>query len=148
MYIPRPALILQAQIKSAQGKHNQSAELFKAIYEVNKNSLSATTYYAEELGQLGDFTEARKVLRRAVRKFPKNIRFYEMLSHAEDEAGSKMESHRALAEAYALIGNYQLAVQQLKIARNLANKDNFYVQASITAKIKELKARQALEKNK
>ncbi len=140
--------ILQAQIKSAQGKHKQSAELFKTIYEANKSSLSAMTYYAEELGQQSNFTEARKVLRRAVRTFPNNIRFYEMLSHAEDEAGSQMESHRALAEAYALTGNYQLAVQQLKIARNLASKDNFYVQASITAKIKELKAKQELEKKK
>jgi predicted Zn-dependent protease len=140
--------ILQAQIKSRQGKHKQSIELFKNIYVANKSSLSAITYYAEELGQRSNYAEARKVLRKAVRKFPKNIRFYEMLSHAEDEAGSKQDSHRALAEAYALIGNYPLAIQQLKIARDLGRKDDFYVQASITAKIKELKAKQTLEKQK
>jgi predicted Zn-dependent protease len=71
-----------------------------------------------------------------------------MLSQAESKTGSQMESHRALAEAYALIGNYKSAVQQLNIARSLAKKDDFYVQASITAKIKELKAREELEKQK
>lgn len=140
--------ILQAQIKSMQGRHKESIELFKNIYETNESSLSAITYYAEALGQQNNFAEARKILRKAVRKFPKNIRFYEMLSHAEDETGSKQESHRALSQAYALIGNYPLAIQQLKIARDLGSKDDFYVQASITAKIKELKAKQALEKQK
>ena len=71
-----------------------------------------------------------------------------MLSHAESESGSQLESHRALAEAYALLGNYQSAVQQLNIARSLAKKDDFYVHASITAKIKELKALDALVKQK
>ena len=140
--------ILQAQIKSKQGKHKESIKLFKSLYEANKSSLSAITYYVEELGQKNNYAEARKILRKAVRKFPNNIRFYEMLSHAEDEAGSKQDSHRALAEAYALIGNYPLAIQQLKIARKLGSKDDFYVQASITAKIKELKAKQTLEKQK
>ncbi|MCK5360948.1 MAG: M48 family metallopeptidase [Gammaproteobacteria bacterium] len=140
--------ILQAQIKSKQGKHKESIKLYKSLYEANKSSLSAITYYVEELGQKNNYAEARKILRKAVRKFPNNIRFYEMLSHAEDEAGSKQDSHRALAEAYALIGNYPLAIQQLKIARKLGSKDDFYVQASITAKIKELKAKQTLEKQK
>ena len=133
--------ILQAQIESAQGHKKKSLELFRNIYESDKSSLSAITYYAEELAQQSDYTEARQVLRKAVRKFPKSIQFYEMLSQAESKTGSQMESHRALAEAYALIGNYKSAVQQLNIARSLAKKDDFYVQASITAKIKELKAR-------
>ena len=140
--------ILQAQIESAQGNKKKSLELFRNIYESDKSSLSAITYYAEELAQQSDYTEARKVLRKAVRKFPKRIQFYEMLSQAESKTGSQMESHRALAEAYALIGNYKSAVQQLNIARSLAKKDDFYVQASITAKIKELKAREELEKQK
>lgn len=140
--------ILQAQIESAQGHKKKSLELFRNIYESDKSSLSAITYYAEELAQQSDYTEARQVLRKAVRKFPKSIQFYEMLSQAESKTGSQMESHRALAEAYALIGNYKSAVQQLNIARSLAKKDDFYVQASITAKIKELKAREELEKQK
>ena len=140
--------ILQAQIEAQQGNHKLSVELFRDIYESDKSSLSAITYYAEELGQQSNYTEARKVLRKGVRAHPKNLRFYEMLSHAESESGSQLESHRALAEAYALVGNYQSAVQQLNIARSLAKKDDFYVQASITAKIKELKALEALEKQK
>lgn len=138
--------ILQAQIESAQGDHIKSLDLFRSIYESDRNSLSAITYYAEELALQSNYTEARKVLRKAVRTFPKNVKFYEMLSQAESETGSQMESHRALAEAYALLGNYPSAVQQLNIARSFANKDDFYVQASITAKIKELKAVQELEK--
>lgn len=140
--------ILQAQIESGQGNKKKSLELFRDIYETDKSSLSAITYYAEELAQQSDYTEARKVLRKAVRKFPKNIQFYEMLSKAESKTGSQMESHRALSEAYALIGNYHSAVQQLNIARSLAKKDDFYVHASITARIKELKALEALEKQK
>lgn len=140
--------ILQAEIASKQGDKQKSLELFRKIYESDSSSLAAITYYAEELLQQAKFSEARKVLRKGVRKFPKSVEFYEMLSKAESETGSPLESHRALAEAYALLGIYQSAVQQLNIARSLANKDDFYVHASITAKIKELKALEALEKQK
>jgi predicted Zn-dependent protease len=140
--------ILQAQIESQAGNKVKSTELFRNIYESDNSSLSAITYYAAELAKQSSFVEARKVLRKAVRKFPEHIPFYEMLSQAEDETGSKQESHRALAEAYALRGNYNSAVQQLNIARSFADKDDFYVQASITARIKELKALKALEEQK
>ena len=138
--------ILQARIESRQGQPGKALALFRDAYESDISSLSAITYYAEELGQQGKYSEARKVLRKAVRTFTKSVRFYEMLSHAENEHGSPMESHRALSNAYALVGNYASAIQQLNIARSLANKDDFYIQASITARIKELKTLEALEK--
>ncbi len=140
--------ILEAQIASAEGENKKSLKLFSEIYNTDKSSLSAITYYSEALSHQGDYPEARKVLRKAVRKFPKNVLFYEMLSQAENEAGSKLESHRALAEAYALLGNYHSATQQLNIARTFAGKDDFYSQASITARIKEIERLAALEKQK
>ena len=140
--------LLEAQIVSAQGNNTRSLELFRDIYNSDKSSLSAITYYADVLFHQGNYAEARKVLRKAVRKFPKSVIFYEMLSQAESETGSKMESHRALAEAYALLGNYHSATQQLNIARSFASKDDFYAQASITARIKEIKSLAALEKQK
>ncbi|MFW2438754.1 MAG: M48 family metalloprotease [Arenicellales bacterium] len=140
--------ILEAQITSAQGDKDESLKLFSDIYKSDKSSLSAITYYVKALARQGNYAEARKVLRKAVRKYPKSILFYEMLSQAESETGSKMESHRALAEAYALLGNYPSATQQLNIARSFASKDDFYAQASITARIKEIKSIAALEKQK
>ena len=139
---------LQAQIASKQGQHERALKLYAEIYESDKSSLAAITYYVEELAQRQKFAEARKVLRRAVRKHTDSVEFFEMLSHAESELGSQLESHRALSEAYALLGNYQSAVQQLYIARRLASKVDFYVQASITARIKELEGLLALEKQK
>jgi len=140
--------ILQAQIASSQGNRKKALELFSSIYVTDKSSLPAITYYAEALGHQGDYSTSRKVLRKAVRKYPKSIQFYEMLSQAESETGSKLESHRALAEAYALLGNYQSATQQLNIARTFARKDDFYTQASITARIKEIKGLATLEGHK
>lgn len=140
--------LLQAQIASKQGQHDRALKLYAEIYESDKSSLAAITYYAEELAQRQKFAEARKVLRRAVRKHTDSVEFFEMLSRVESRLGSQMESHRALSEAYALLGNYQSAVQQLNIARTLASKDDFYVQASITARIKELEGLLALEKQK
>ena len=140
--------LLQAQIASKQGQHDRALKSYAEIYESDKTSLAAITYYAEELAQRQKFAEARKVLRRAVRKHTDSVEFFEMLSRVESRLGSQMESHRALSEAYALLGNYQSAVQQLNIARTLASKDDFYVQASITARIKELEGLLALEKQK
>lgn len=140
--------ILEAQIASSRGNKDKSLKLFRDIYKSDKSSLSAITYYAEALAHHGNYAEARKVLRKAVRKFPKSVLFYEKLSQAESKTGSKMESHRALAEAYALLGNYHSATQQLNIARSFASKDDFYAQASITARIKEIKSLAALEKQK
>ncbi len=140
--------ILEAQVASAQGDNDKSLKLFRNIYKSDKSSLSAITYYTEALAHHNNYTEARKVLRKAIRKFPKSVLFYEKLSQAESKTGSKMESHRALAEAYALLGNYHSAAQQLNIARSFASKDDFYAQASITARIKEIKNLAALEKEK
>ena len=86
------------------------------------------------------------MLRKAVRKHPSEIGFYRMLARAEQESGAMAESHRANAEAYYLAGDLPSAIRQLKIAQSLADKDNFYVQSSISARLKELEFKQAQTK--
>ena len=140
--------LMHAQIEAASGNRAKALSIYQELFKANRTSLSAATYSADELKKLKKYAEARKVLRKAVRTFPRNVSLYRKLALVESETGSQAESHRATAEAYALLGNYKSAIQQLNIARSHAGKDDFYVQASITARIKEFQTLDALENQK
>jgi predicted Zn-dependent protease len=140
--------LLQAKIDSASNKAEAALENFRKIYAENPASRAAITYLVEQLIRMQQYTQARKILRKAVREHPKNILFYKKLALVESETGMMVDSHRATAEAYALQGNYKSALQQLKIARAQADKDDFYTQASITARIKEIQTLDALSEQK
>jgi predicted Zn-dependent protease len=141
-------LTLQARIASRAGDTGRALQLYQDIYQRDEDSLSAISYYSEELIRQGQYQQARKVLRKAVRKHPSEIGFYRMLARAEQESGSMAESHRANAEAYYLAGDLPSAIRQLKIAQSLADKDNFYIQSSISARLKEIEFKQAQNKKK
>ena len=53
--------------------------------------------------------------------------------------GKRLLQHRALAEAYALRGNFPAAIEQLQIAQKAGDGD-FYQKSSVEARLKELMA--------
>ena len=141
-------LILQAQLELKLGSPDQTLKHYSKLYERYPNSYAVNTYYAQALLDLDKTAEARQFLRKASRKFPQDTNFYQLLAQAEEAYGNKADSHRASAEYYYLFGEYPAALQQLKIALSLADKDNFYVQSSISARIKAIRLEQKLTSSK
>lgn len=139
--------ILQAQLELKLGSPNQALKHYAELYDLYPNSYAVNTYFAQALLDLDKTAEARQFLRKASRKFPHDTNFYQLLAQAEEAYGNKADSHRASAEYYYLFGEYAAALQQLEIALKLTDKDNFYVQSSISARMKDIRLEQKLANN-
>jgi len=137
--------LLQADLEIKRGNPAEGLALYRSIYQDHGESYAVSHYYAEALLRNGQAAEARQVLRRATRRFPAESSFYKMLAQAEDAYGDPVESHRAMAEYHYLYGDLKAAVQQLQIAAKAADKDNFYLQSSIAARIKEIREEMMLQ---
>lgn len=140
-------LILQAHLELKLGSAEKALALYRDLYDSYPNSYAVNTYYAQALLSKNKTTEARQLLRKATRKFPEDTNFYQLLAQAEEDFGNKAESHRANAEYYYLFGEYAAAIEQLKIALSLTDKDNFYLQSSISARMKAIRLEQKLAQN-
>ena len=137
-------LILQAHLELKLGSADKALAHYRALYDEYPDSYAVNTYYAQALLTSNKPAEARQLLRKATRKFPLDTNFYQLLAQAEEQYGNKADSHRANAEYYYLFGEYTAAIQQLKIALSLTDKDNFYVQSSISARMKAIRLEQKL----
>jgi len=138
--------LLQAQMEARLGSPARALRLFSRLHERHPDSYAVTYHYARTLLKQDKAAEARQLLRKATRKYPHDTALFQMLAQAEDAYGNKAESHRATAEYYNLYGDYEAALQQLKIALSLTDKDNFYAQSSISARIKEIRQQQKMAK--
>lgn len=65
---------------------------------------------------------------------------YQARSHALLD--QRLAQHRSQAEAYALNGQYQAAIEQLEIAQRAADGD-FYQQSVVDARLRELREKLA-----
>jgi predicted Zn-dependent protease len=140
-------LILQAHLELKLGSVEKALALYRDLHETYPNSYAVNTYYAQALLNKNKTAEARQLLRKATRKFPEDTNFYQLLARAEEDYGNKAESHRANAEYYYLFGEYAAAIEQLKIALSLTDKDDFYLQSSISARMKAIRLEQKLAQN-
>ena len=68
-----------------------------------------------------------------------DARLYEFQARAYAALGKKMLQHRAVAEVYALRGNFVAAIEQLQIAKKAGDGD-FYQKSSVEARLKEFMA--------
>jgi beta-barrel assembly-enhancing protease len=72
-------------------------------------------------------------------------RLYAFQARAYEALNQPAQQHRALAEMYVLRGNVSAAIDQLRIAQKSGGGD-YYEQASIDARLRELRARQMEDK--
>lgn len=136
--------ILRAQLELKLGSPDKAIDLYSKLRDRYPDSYAVTYYYAQALLDRDKPAEARQLLRKATRKYPFSATFFQMLAQAEEAYGNKADSHRATAEYYHLFGEFDAALQQLKIALSLTDKDNFYVQSSISARMKEIRLEKKL----
>ncbi|MGE0387102.1 MAG: M48 family metalloprotease [Gammaproteobacteria bacterium] len=83
-------------------------------------------------------SQAREALREYAFIHTPDARYYTLLAEAEDQIGSQVESHIALAEKYFRQGETELALQQLELAQRQPQIDN-YQRERVLARIDEIK---------
>jgi predicted Zn-dependent protease len=76
--------------------------------------------------------------------YPSDARAHALQSRTYARLGKRLQQHRAQAEAYALLGQLGLAVEQMELAQK-SGDGNFYEQSRVDARLREMKQRQAEE---
>jgi len=142
-----PYHLLRAEIQIAQGQTAAGMATYANAMRRFPGSLAVTQRYADALINAGRPGTAQDLLDKAVRERPDEPTLYRLLAKAAGETGKPMESHRAFAEYYNLIGQPRAAIEQLQIAIRHAN-NNFYYVSSMEARIKEIRDQNALPAGK
>ena len=122
----------------------QAADAARALYA--RFAQSATRHLlARCLLALPDKTQARDFLRLQTVEHPQDIVLWQDLARAQSALGAFAAQHRATAEAYALQGKTEAAIEQLRIAQRTPGAD--YFEASIiAARLRDLERAQAQQK--
>ena len=142
-----PYHLLRAEIQLARGQTVAGIATYADAMRRFPGSLAVTQRYADALINTGHPGTAQDLLDKAVRERPDEPALYRLLAKAAGAAGKPMESHRAFAEYYDLIGQPRAAIEQLQIAIRHAN-NNFYYVSSMEARIKEIRDQNALPAGK
>jgi len=87
--------------------------------------------------------EAIAVLQRQLELGNPSQRLYKLLAQARGDLGDKSQSHSWLAEYYYASGRLAQAADQLRLAAQFANRDE-YLLAKITARLREVETTLAL----
>lgn len=93
----------------------------------------------------GHTQRAVELARTAVSNDRTDPRLWERLARTEERVGNRTAYHRALAEVYVLRGALPAAIEQLELARRADSKD-FYEQSAIDARMREIKAEDAVRR--
>jgi len=122
----------------------QAADAARALYA--RFAQSATRHLlARCLLALPDKTQARDFLRLQTVEHPQDIVLWQDLARAQSALGAFAAQHRATAEAYALQGKTEAAIEQLRIAQRTPGAD--YFEASIiAARLRDLERAHAQQK--
>ncbi|MDH3690527.1 MAG: M48 family metalloprotease [Gammaproteobacteria bacterium] len=135
--------IAQAENEMAAGEFEAALDVYSDAVERFPSSDLLQHYYASSLVRTGYSAKAKTLLRKAIRKDPKNPELYEMLARAEGDIGALFEAHQALAEFHYLNADTKHALEELRTALGYAG-DSFYAKASAEARIREIEAEATL----
>jgi predicted Zn-dependent protease len=97
------------------------------------------------LQHAGRNEEALAVLAEQVRLYPRDGRLLALQSRAYAALGKRLLQHQVQAEVYLLQGSMPAAIEQLQLAQRAGDGD-FYQLSVIDARLRELRARQAQER--
>lgn len=98
--------------------------------------------YADSLLSAGRARDSASFLTSQLNTWPRDARLWRLAGQAHTRLGQRLQSHRALAEAFALSGNLTAAIEQINLAIKAAD-GGFYELSAAEARRREW---QALEK--
>lgn len=140
-------LTLAANIALAAQNYDRALALFEKAHRLHPESRAVLFAWCRGLLDAEQPHEARRLLRnwRQHNDYRNNVEFFDLLSQAEAQSGHKAEGTIAKGELFYLLGDTDLAIDQLKFAENkLALND--YLQQRVNARRIEWEAEVALEK--
>lgn len=123
----------------------QALALARQLRRTDPGSRAALHLQARALLAMPDKQAARDFLREQTVLHPHDIQMWKWLAQAYSETGEFAAQHRATGEAYALEGNMEGAILQLKIAQRTPGA-NYFEASIIDARLLALQQQWKLDK--
>ena len=130
---------LGAQTLIAGGEVEKGLASYREALRANPDRRALTYGYVDALIAANKAADAVQFLNVRMDGRPADPQLYEFQARAYTALGKRLLQHRALAEVYALRGNFPGAIEQLQIAQKAGDGD-FYQKSSVEARLKELMA--------
>lgn len=132
---------LEADVLVLLGQRKAAAAVLQKARQRYPSARPLVYAHSEVLLQDGRAAEAGEVVDGALRTDSEDDRLWTLRSRAAAALGKRLQQHRAQAEAYALLGHYAAAVEQLQLAQRAGDGD-FYELSAVDARLRELRAKQ------
>ena len=136
-------LLALARAQAARGGYDDAVATLELGLDLFPGHRPLTLAYVETLLQDRRPADAYQVMREYTRQRSDSPLALKLLARAAREAGRDVESHQAMAEYYYQLGELEVAIEQLKIARTRTDKENFYQNSRIEARLKQWEAEKA-----
>jgi predicted Zn-dependent protease len=138
-------LLAAARLEAAQGNYPAAIRIYRDSAKLYPGYRPLVLAHAKTLLDAGQPDEARRLLRDYARSNEPDLQYYDLLSQAEAQAGSHVESGIAKSEYYYLLGDTHLAIEQLKVIQRQPGMD-YYQQERISARLAFLESELELER--
>jgi predicted Zn-dependent protease len=135
---------LDARIRQARGDDTGAAATLEQAMAHFAHRKPVLYAYIALLHQAGRYDEARDLIARELKLYPRDVRLHALYAKTYAALGKKLLQHQAQAEVYVLQGSYPAAIEQLMLARS-ADDGDFYQVSIVEARLKELRERHAQE---
>lgn len=132
--------VLGSNIARAAGRPDEALRMAREARAAFPLSQASDMAYGEALLAAGQMAEATRFLREQVDRYRGEPVWWRALAGAYAAGGKRAKQHEALAEQYALQGQWMAAVSQLKMARDAGDAD-FYELSAIDARLHEFQRR-------
>lgn len=137
--------VLAAEIHLAGRDVTGAANIYRDAYKRYPSDEAVVQGLIGVLLQQGQNESAIQIIDSRLRAGVRDPKLYQLQAQSYAALGKTVQSRRATAEAYALNGQTQAAVEQLELAQREAK--NFYDQSMIDTRLKALRA-QVIEERK
>jgi beta-barrel assembly-enhancing protease len=130
---------LQAEIKLAQRKFDESIDIYKSAGKRFPDSRALSLGLIEAHFQGGRIDDALALAIERLKTIQDDPKLHELAAKCFERKGKRMAQHRAIGESYYRRSNLVGAIEQLEIALKARDGD-FYEQSSTEARLREFKA--------
>ena len=137
--------VLAAEIRLAEKDVPGAVNIYRESYKRYPNDEALALGLVQMLQLQGQNESAIQIIETRLRAGARDPKLYQLQAQSYAALGKSVASRRATAEAYALNGQTQAAVEQLELAQREAK--SFYDQSMIDTRLKALRA-QVIEERK
>ncbi|MDD9858702.1 MAG: M48 family metalloprotease [Gammaproteobacteria bacterium] len=130
--------LAQAEIDRTSGRPAPAAARYERLVAAQPQLAYLTHYQAEALIDNGEAADAKRIVRRQLRRHKEMYTLYRLLAKSNAKLGMMPESHQAEAEYYAALGEYPEAISALKLALQASDSKEGYLYNSVSARLSEL----------